>query len=82
VGMGVPALLAYIIFLGSIFIPAIKRAFERPILFAFGAAALSYMIQSFFSIEGPIIAPLFWIALGIMASEVWMTKIGYKNIEL
>lgn len=79
--MGIPALITYLIFLGSIFISAMKRAFERPILFAFGSAALSYVIQSFFSIEGPIVMPLFWIALGIMASEVWQAKIGCVSIE-
>jgi putative inorganic carbon (HCO3(-)) transporter len=80
--MGIPALIAYLIFLGSVFVPAIRLAFKRPILLAFGAAALSYIIQSFFSIEGPIVAPLLWIALGVTAGEVWMAKIGYKSIEL
>ena len=80
--MGIPALIAYLIFLFSVFIPAIKHAFKRPILLAFGAAALSYIIQSFFMVELPITTPLLWIALGVMASEVWMAKIGYKNIEV
>jgi putative inorganic carbon (HCO3(-)) transporter len=80
--MGIPALIAYLIFLGSIFIPAIKRAFERPILFVFGAAALSYVIQSFFSIEGPIVAPLLWVALGVMANEIWQSKIGCESIKI
>lgn len=80
--MGIPALIAYLVFLGSVFISAIKQAFNRPILFAFGAAALSYVIQSFFSIEGPIVSPLLWIALGVMASEVWQAKIGCKSIEV
>jgi hypothetical protein len=79
--MGIPALIAYLIFLGSIFIPAIKRAFERPILFVFGAAALSYVIQSFFAVEVPITTPLLWAALGVMVSEIWMAKIGCENID-
>jgi len=82
VTMGIPALLAYIIFLGSVFIPAIKKAFDRPILLAFGAAALGYVIQSFFMVEVPITTPLLWVALGVMAGEVWMAKIGYKSIEI
>jgi len=80
--MGIPALLAFLVFIGGIFIPAVKKAFERPVLLAFGAAALSYMIQSFFCVEVPITTPLVWIAFGVMAGEVWMSKIGYKNIEL
>jgi O-antigen ligase len=80
--MGIPALIAYLIFLGSVFIPAIKRAFNRPILFAFGAAALSYVIQSFFAVGTAITTPLLWIALGVMAGEVWMSKIEYKSTEV
>jgi hypothetical protein len=80
--MGIPALIAFLIFIGSIFISAVKKAFERPLLLAFGAAALSYTIQSFFCVEVPITTPLYWIALGIMASEVWKAKIGSENIEL
>ena len=77
--MGIPALIAYLIFLGGVFIPSVKRAFDRPLLFAFGAAALAYVIQSFFAVEVPITTPLLWIALGVMASEVWIVKIGEKS---
>ena len=73
--MGIPALIAYIIFLGGVFIPSVKRAFDRPVLFSFGAAALAYVIQSFFAVEVPITTPLLWIALGVMANEVWLVKI-------
>ena len=78
--MGIPALIAYLIFLGGVFIPSVKRAFDRPLLFAFGAAALAYVIQSFFAVEVPITTPLLWIALGVMASEVWRAKIGEKSV--
>ncbi|MCL2077788.1 MAG: O-antigen ligase family protein [Oscillospiraceae bacterium] len=74
--LGIPALLAYLVFLGGLFIPAIKRAFNRPILLAFGAGALSYIIQSFFCVEVPIVSPLFWVALGVMAGEIWRERIG------
>lgn len=80
--MGIPALVAYLIFLGGVFVPAAKKAFERPLLLAFGAPALSYTIQSFFCVEVPITTPLVWISLGVMAGEIWMSKIGYKQIEL
>ena len=80
--MGIPALIAFLVFIGSIFVPAVKNAFERQLLLAFGAAALSYTIQSFFCVEVPITTPLFWIALGVMAGEVWMSKIGYEEIRL
>jgi O-antigen ligase len=80
--MGIPALLAYLIFLGGVFIPAVKPAFGRPVLFAFGAAALSYTIQSFFAVEVPITTPVVWIALGVMAGEVWTAKIGCESTEV
>jgi putative inorganic carbon (HCO3(-)) transporter len=82
VTMGIPALLAYLVFLGGVFVPAVKRAFERPLLLAFGGAALSYVIQGFFCVEVPITTPLVWIALGVMAGEVWMDKVGYEKLEL
>jgi len=82
VTMGIPALIAYVIFLGGVFVPAVKRAFDRPILLAFGAAALSFIIQSLFMPEVPIVTPLLWVALGVMAGEVWMAKIGYKSAEV
>ena len=80
--MGIPALTAFLIFLGGVFVPAVKKAFERPLLLAFGGASLSYAIQSFFCVEVPITTPLFWIALGVMASEVWMARVGAENIDL
>jgi O-antigen ligase len=80
--MGIPALIAFLVFIGHIFASSVKKAFERPILLAFGAAALSYIIQSFFCVEVPITTPLLWIALGVMAGEVWMAKIGCENIEI
>lgn len=74
--LGIPALLAYLTFIGSLFIPALKRAFTRPVLLAFGAAAVAYMIQSFFQIDTPIDRPLLWVALGIVSGEVWRDKVG------
>ena len=74
--MGIPAVLTYIAFIGSLFVSAVKKAFERPVLLAFGAAALSYMLQSFFCVEVPITTPLVWVAFGIIAREIWLEKIG------
>jgi len=80
--MGVPALLAYIAFLGGVFIPAVKHAFKRPVLLAFGAAALSYVIQGFFMVEVPITTPLVWIAFGVIAAETWMARVGCGSAEV
>jgi O-antigen ligase len=67
---GLPALLAYLIFLGALFIPGIRKAFNQPILLAFGAGSLSYLIQSFFQIDTPIDRPLIYMTLGVMAVEL------------
>ena len=80
--MGIPALLAYLIFLGGVFIPAVKAAFNRPVLLAFGAAALSYVIQGFFMVEVPITTPLVWIAFGVIAAETWMARVGCESAEV
>jgi hypothetical protein len=73
--MGLPALLAYLIFLGALFLPASKKAFSRPILLAFAAGSLSYLIQCIFQIDTPIDRPLLYIALGVMAVELWREKV-------
>jgi O-antigen ligase len=80
--MGLPAVFAYITFVAGLFVSAVKKAFERPVLLAFGAAALSYMIQSFFCVEVPITTPLVWIAFGVIAREIWLDKIGVKSVEV
>ena len=67
--LGIPAFMSYLAFLGGLFGSAIKKAFERPLLLAFGAAALSYTVQSFFCVEVPLTTPLLWVCLGVMARE-------------
>jgi hypothetical protein len=73
--LGIPALAALMVLLAALFIPAAKMAFKRPILIAFMAASLSYLVQGFFQVDTPIDRPLLWIALGVMAGEVWRCKI-------
>lgn len=80
--MGLPAVFAYITFAAGLFASAVKKAFDRPLLLAFGAAALSYMIQSFFCVEVPITTPLVWAAFGIAAREIWLEKIGVRFSEI
>jgi len=77
--MGIPAVLAYIAFIGSLFVSSIKKAFERPMLLAFFITALGYAIQSFFCVEVPITTPLVWVAFGVVAGEIWKSKIGFKE---
>jgi len=76
VTLGIPALIAYLTFLGSLFWSTLKRAFDRPILLAFAAGSVAYLIQSFFQIDILIDRPILWVCLGIMAGEIWRGKIG------
>ena len=68
--MGLPALLSYLVFLGGLFFSALKKAFGNPLALAFGAAAASYTIQSFFCVEVPLTTPLVWACFGVMAGEI------------
>jgi len=73
--LGIPALIALLTLIFALFIPALKPAFNRPILLAFSVAALAYLAQGFFQVDTPIDRPLLWLALGVMASEIWRYKI-------
>jgi O-antigen ligase len=64
---GVPALIAYLVLLIGVFVPAVPKAFDSPILFAALGAGLSYGVQSFFGVDVPIATPLFWLILGLAA---------------
>lgn len=68
--MGIPALVSYLVFLGGLAASAVKKAFGNPLMLAFGAAAFSYTIQSFFCVEVPLTTPLVWVCLGVMAGEI------------
>ena len=66
---GVPALLVYIFFILVIFVKQAKN-------FAFGSAKsvlalalLAYLVQSLFNISVISVAPLFWVFLGLFASD-------------
>lgn len=63
---GIFALAAYLVFLISMAVFSIKKAFTDPfILITFGAS-LAYVIQSFFGIDTIIVTPIFWIMMAII----------------
>jgi hypothetical protein len=71
---GIPALIAYLALLLCAFIPAIRKAFDSPLLFAALGAGLSYCVQSFFGVDVPIATPLFWLILGLAAQASLQIK--------
>ncbi len=69
---GIPAAVAYIIFLGA----TIKKAFGKIakkidwLNIALFTAITSYVIQSFFSFSSILAAPMFWLLCGLVFSKL------------
>ena len=72
--MGLPALLAFLIYLGGLIGMSVKNAFDRPLLLAFSTAAICFLIQSFFQIDTPIDRSLLYVVLGVMSGEIGREK--------
>ncbi len=62
---GLFALAAYLALLVSLARRRLREAGERPLSAMLGAAALCYCVQAFFSFSTCIVAPLFWLTLGL-----------------
>lgn len=65
VTMGIPALIVYLLFLGSILRGKLKYMFQDKVTFTFCLIIISYLVQSFFNIATLGVAPLFWMILGL-----------------
>ncbi len=72
---GLPALFAYLIFLILIFKQNTRNIFRLSARSVIAFAVLAYLIQSLFNISVIAVAPLFWVLLGILASQrkdIWI----------
>ena len=49
--------------------PLAKNAAYRRVLSPFAAAVICYAVQAFFSFSVPLVAPMFWVILGLCAGE-------------
>jgi hypothetical protein len=67
---GFLGLLCYLLFLGSLFIKVIPKAFKNPLLMAVTAGFTGYIVQAFFNISLPIASQLLWVTAGILACLV------------
>lgn len=65
VTIGIPALIFYILFIGTICIAGLKKLFKHKVLFLYLLVIFSYLVQAFFNISTIGVAPIFWFALGI-----------------
>ncbi|MEW9672591.1 O-antigen ligase family protein [Ammoniphilus sp. 3BR4] len=69
--LGVPALLIYLLFIAHIFWRGMKRAAQlksqdQILLYGLLAMMLGYLIQAFFNFSVLMVAPFFWIFLGML----------------
>ena len=72
---GLPALFAYLIFLILIFKQNTRNIFRLSAKSVIAFAVLAYLVQSLFNISVIAVAPLFWVLLGILASQrkdIWI----------
>jgi O-antigen ligase len=73
---GILGLLAYLVFLGSLFVRAVPKAlrFKNPLLFAATVTFFGYCVQAFFNISMPISSQMMWVTAGVMACCLRLEK--------
>lgn len=70
--IGVPALVAYLIFIGIILLPKMRHMLSDKIVFGVSITIISYLVQAFFNISTIGVAPLFWMILGLVDNQNFM----------
>ncbi len=68
--VGLFGLVPYLIFLVLLAVKSFRRIFKDPYVLILGAAVLCYCVQAFFSFSVVIIAPYFWICMGLLNSRI------------
>ena len=77
VNHGLAAMLLFIALIGAVVFvsarrktdPLAKNAAYRRVMSPFAAAVICYAVQAFFSFSVPLVAPMFWVILGLCAGE-------------
>ena len=59
----------YLTFIALVILPNIKKIFKKESIFIILSVIISYLAQAFFNISTIGIAPLFWVALGILDNK-------------
>lgn len=80
--LGLWGLLSYLGFLCSACWFAVKHYCKNPRILVLGAAVLGYCIQVFFSFGVVIIAPLFWVLMGLLMREIRLTHASLQQEPL
>lgn len=73
--MGIPALLFYLAFVGTILYRNYKKCLHDNVSFVFAICITSYLIQAFFNISIIGIAVLFWMMLGLSENKDFRNSI-------
>lgn len=79
--LGIPALICYLIFIGLIIFPNIKKAMNNKVYFIMVLTIISYLVQAFFNISTIGVAPIFWMILGLIDNKEMINKFNnfYKS---
>ncbi|WP_326511765.1 O-antigen ligase family protein [Clostridium intestinale] len=72
--MGIPALIAYLVFIFLSLKNNIKNMWKSKINFIISITFIGYLIQSFFNISVINVAPLFWMGLGLAQNSKVLEK--------
>ncbi len=75
---GIMGVGSYLAFLISVAWQAVKRCAKNPKILVLGSAVLGYSVQVFFCFSVVIVAPLFWLFLGLLVGEIRATMAGEK----
>jgi hypothetical protein len=70
---GIFALLAFLIFLGSLAAKIIPMVWNNPLFMACVTACAAYIAQSFFGISTPMVTPLFFVILGAIRGGAYVS---------
>jgi hypothetical protein len=62
---GFIGLIAFLLFIGSLAVSAFRKIWDSPLLMAAITACGAYLVQAFFGISTPIVAPLFFVMCGL-----------------
>ena len=76
VTLGIPSLVIYLTFLCMIVFPKLKNILKQEKTFIILSAIISYLVQAFFNISTIGVAPLFWLALGLLDNQNFKNRIN------
>ena len=74
--MGIPALIVYLLFLGSILRGKLKYMFQDKVTFTLCLVIIGYLTQALFINYTLGIAPLFWMILGLADNPQFKDSLG------